>query len=184
MYNLRIPVDRKWKGWEVSMRRVSRLVARSMFLVTAVLATASFAGQAPAGRAPSGRLILCGDLSLLAGTGKPNNCILKSRYTIGEPVGFRMTAIDGETAKREKSAQLMVHFTYGSAAGPKTVDVPTRDFQTEGNPERDFFVAKWIVPNDATIGIVRYTVTATDQHGRTAEWKPFPMDTAMLTVVP
>jgi len=41
-----------------------------------------------------------------------------------------------------------------------------------------------VVPDDATIGIIRCTVTATDPHGRTAEWKPFPMESAMLTVIP
>ena len=184
MYNLRIPVDRQWKGWEVSMRRVSRLVARSMVLVTAVLATASLAGQAPASRAPSGRLILCGDLSLFAATGKPNNCILKSRYTIGEPVGFRMTAIDGETAKRENPRSLWCTSRTVRRPGQRPSAFRCGMSRRKGILEREFFGAKWIVPNDATIGIVRYTVTATDQHGRTAEWKPFPMDNAMLTVVP
>ena len=136
------------------------------------------AGQAPA------RLVLYGDMALFAGTGKPDNCILKSRYKIGEPVGFRMTAIDAATGKREKSAQLVVHLTYPSTTGPKTVDLPMRDFQTEANPEREFFVAKWIVPNDAAIGIVRMTATAKDSQGRAAEWKPFPMENAMLTIVP
>ena len=137
-----------------------------------------------AAQAPASRLILYGDMALFAGPGKPDNCILKSRYKIGEPVGFRMTAIDGSSLRREKSAQLSVHLTYPSVTGPKNVELPMRDFQTEANPEREFFVAKWIIPNDAAIGIVRYTVRATDQHGRTAEWKPFPMENAMLTIVP
>lgn len=129
-------------------------------------------------------LMVYGDMALFAGTGKPDNCILKSRYKIGEPVGFRMTAVDTATGKREKTAQLVVHLTYPSAGGTKNVDLPMRDFQTEANPEREFFVVKWMVPVDAAIGIVRVSVTAKDSHGRSAEWKPFPMDNAMLTVVP
>jgi hypothetical protein len=145
----------------------------------AALAIAPASGQAPAAR-----LVLFGDMALFAGTGKPDNCILKSRYKIGEPVGFRMTAIDTATGMREKGAQLVVHLVYPSTSGPKNVELPMRDFQTDANPERDFFVVKWIVPNDATIGIVRVSVSAKDSHGRAAEWKPFPMENAMLTVVP
>lgn len=152
-------------------------------LLASVIATAGLS-VAAAGQAPASPLVLYGDMALFAGIGKPDNCILKSRYRIGEPVGFRMTALDGSTLKREKSAQLVVHLTYPSVNGPKNVELPMRDFQTEANPEREFFVAKWIVPNDAVVGIVRYTVRATDQFGRAAEWKPFPMEAAMLTIVP
>ena len=157
-------------------RSLARLLLGGIVCVMAGL-TAAAQSQGP-------RLVLYGDMALFAGTGKPDNCILKSRYKIGEPVGFRMTAIDAATGKREKTAQLVVHLTYPSTAGPKNVDLPMRDFQTEANPERDFFVVKWVVPNDATVGIVRVTVSAKDQQGRSAEWKPFPMDNAMLTVVP
>ena len=43
---------------------------------------------------------------------------------------------------------------------------------------------KWVVPDDAPIGIVRYTVTAKDSQGRTGEWKPFEVETSQLTIVP
>ena len=148
--------------------------------VLAVLAATPLAGQGPAGQPAVNQLILSGDLSLFVGPGKPDNCILKSRYKVGEPVGFRMTAIDPVTGKRERSAQLVVHLTYAG----KSVDIPMRDFQTEKNPEREFWVAKWVVPADATPGIVRYSVTARDKHGRTGEWRPFPIDDALLTIVP
>lgn len=162
------------------VKTCSHLLTRILFAGSLSVMTMS-----PAlAQAPSSRLVIYGDMSLFAGTGKPDNCILKSRYKIGEPVGFRMTAIDAATGKREKTAQLVVHLTYPSTAGPKTIDVPMRDFQTEANPEREFFVAKWMVPPDATVGIVRVAVSGKDQQGRTAEWKPFPMDNAMLTIVP
>jgi hypothetical protein len=65
----------------------------------------------------------------------------------------------------------------------KTIDLPMRDRQTEQQPERDFFVAKWVVPDDAPLGIVRYTVTAVDPQGRTGEWKPFDVEASQLTIV-
>lgn len=58
-----------------------------------------------------------------------------------------------------------------------------RDRQTEQQPEREFWVVKWIVPADATTGIVRYTVTAKDSQGRTGEFKPFDVEASQLTIV-
>ena len=65
----------------------------------------------------------------------------------------------------------------------KTIDLPMRDRQTETQPECEFWVAKWIVPADAPLGIVRYTVTAKDPEGRTGEWKPFDVEASQLTIV-
>jgi hypothetical protein len=125
------------------------------------------------------RLILYGDLAYFFGPGKPLNCTLSNRYKRGEPVGFRMTAINPATGKRDRATQLVVHLTYSG----KTLDLPMRDRQTEQQPERDFWVLKWIVPNDAPIGIVRYTVTAKDPQGRTGEWKPFDVEASQLTII-
>ena len=54
----------------------------------------------------------------------------------------------------------------------------------ERQPERDFWVAKWMVPDDAPMGIVRYTVTAKDPQGRTGEFKPFEVQASQITIVP
>ena len=40
-----------------------------------------------------------------------------------------------------------------------------------------------MVPADAPVGIVRYTVTATDKYGRTGEFKPFVVDDSQITIV-
>ena len=146
-------------------------------VIMAILAAASpIQGPAQHG---GDRLILSGDLAYFFGVGKPRNCILNNRYKRGEPVGFRMTAIDPATGKRERSAQLVVHLNYAG----KTLDLPMRDRQTEQQPEREFWVLKWVVPDDAPLGIVRYTVTAKDPQGRTGEWKPFEVETSQLTIV-
>ena len=83
------------------------------------------------------------------------------------------------TGEREPSAQLVVHV---NVAG-KTLDIPMRYRATEKQPERQFWVAKWIVPQDTPTGIVRYTVTATDKFGRTGEFKPFEVQASQLTIV-
>jgi hypothetical protein len=59
-----------------------------------------------------------------------------------------------------------------------------RDRQNEKQPEREFWVGKWVVPDDAPMGIVRYTVTAKDSQGRTGEFKPFEVQASQLTIVP
>ena len=64
----------------------------------------------------------------------------------------------------------------------KIQDIPMRYRATAAQPERQFWVAKWVVPQDAPIGIVRYTVTATDKYGRTGEFKPFEVQASQLTI--
>jgi hypothetical protein len=111
--------------------------------------------------------------------GHPENCILRNRFKRGEPVGWRMFVADPSTGKREESAQLVVHV---NVAG-RTIDIPMRYRATAQQPEREFWVAKWVVPQDAPIGIIRYTVTATDKYGRAGEFKPFEVQASQLTIV-
>jgi hypothetical protein len=159
------------------MSNLLRFLPRAVFaIILAMLATSPLAGQTSTG----GRhLILSGDLAYFAGMGLPRNCVLNSQFKRGEPVGFRMTAINPETGKRDRQTQLVVHINYGG----KTVDVPMRDHQSDRTPETEFWVAKWIVPADAPIGVVRYTVTAKDPQGRTGEWKPFENVLSLLTII-
>lgn len=155
-------------------RRMPQMLLALVLLVIAAQPTSG--QQAPAA---GNQLILSGDLVYFFGQGRPNNCFMQNRYKRGEPVGFRMTAINPTTGKRDRTTQLVVHVTYAG----KTIDVPMRDRQTDQQPERDFFVAKWIVPEDAPVGVVRYTVTAKDAQGRTGEWKPFEVAASQLTII-
>lgn len=136
-------------------------------------------GHALSGQAAGERLLLWGDLVYFYPPGHAQNCLMTNRFKPGEPVGFRMTAINPTTGKRDRSTQLTVHLQYAG----KTIDVPMRDRQTEKQPERDFWVAKWTVPTDAQTGVVRYTVTAKDAQGRVGEFKPFEVENSLLTIV-
>ena len=101
------------------MTNLFKTVALSACVVAvAVLAVKPLAGQAPA----SGKLIVFSDLALFAGLGKPENCFLRNRYKKGDPVGFRVIVLDGATGQPERSAEVVVHITYGGM----TVDVPAR----------------------------------------------------------
>jgi hypothetical protein len=155
-------------------------------LVGLVLASTFDSGTATALQAPpaspaagAGKLIVYGDMALFQPPGHPENCILRNRFKRGEPVGWRMFVADPATGDREPSAQLIVHLT---VAG-KAIDIPMRYRATEKQPERQFWVAKWIVPQDTPVGIIRYTVTATDKYGRKGEFKPFEVQASQLTIV-
>jgi hypothetical protein len=162
------------------MERISRIFALSatvaIIAILAALAVWPTPGHAEGNGA---QLILSGDLAYFFGPGRPRNCTLNNRFKRGEPVGFRMTAINPVTGKRDRATKLVVHLNYFG----KTIDLPMRDRQTEQQPERDFFVVKWMVPDDAPTGIIRFTVTATDPHGLTGEWKPFDVEASQLTIV-
>jgi hypothetical protein len=160
------------------MKKTGRFILVSVFMVVVALLAVIAMLPVPT-QAQGERLVLSGDLTYFFGPGKPRNCILNNRYKRGEPVGFRMTAINPASGKRDRMTKLVVHLNYFG----KTIDLPMRDRQTEQQPERDFFVAKWMVPADAPLGIVRYTVTAVDPQGRSGEWKPFDVEASQLTIV-
>lgn len=140
----------------------------------AILGAPSLAGQAG-----GDRLVVYGDVVYFFGPGRPLNCTLNNRFKRGDPVGFRVTAINPATGARDRATQIVVHLTYGG----KTVDLPMRDRQTAQQPERDFWVVKWIVPADAPVGVVRYTVTAKDPQGRTGDFRPFEVEASQITIV-
>jgi len=162
------------------MKTLPRILALSVPIVLlGILATLLVMPLAGQSKSSSDRLVLSGDIVYFFGPGKPRNCTMSNRYKRGEPVGFRMTAINPATGKRDRSTQLVLHLNYGG----KTLDLPMRDRQTEQQPEREFWVLKWIVPEDAPTGVVRYSVTAKDSQGRTGEWKPFDVEASQLTIV-
>ena len=141
--------------------------------------TAAVQTQPSAVAQPGNKLIVYGDMAMFQPPGHPENCLLRNRFKRGEPVGFRMFVADPRTGDREESAQLVVHVNFAG----KTQDIPMRYRATAAQPERQFWVAKWMVPQDAPVGIVRYTVTATDKYGRTGEFKPFEVQASQLTIV-
>lgn len=145
----------------------------------AVILLALLGAPPLAGQSAGERLVVYGDVTYFFGPGRPLNCTLNNRYKRGEPVGFRMTAVNPATGQRDRATQLVVHLTYAG----KTIDLPMRDRQTQNQPERTFWVAKWIVPDDAPVGIVRYSVTAKDPQGRTGEFKPFDVEASQITIV-
>ena len=159
------------------MRRILTIGSfLAVVLVVVNFATVRSSAQA---EKKTGKLILRGDMTYFFGPGKPKNCNLSNVYKRGEPVGWRIEAVDPETGEHaDPDTKLVVHINFGG----KTQDIPMRWRATAQQPERTFWVAKWIVPNDAPTGIVKFTVTAMDKYGRTGEYKPFDVEASQLTI--
>jgi hypothetical protein len=153
---------------------------KNLHLSLALVFVAMIAPMPLSGQSAADRVIVFGDVVYFYPPGQPKNCLLNNQFKRGEPVGFRMNAVNGATGKRDRATQLVVHLSYAG----QTVDLPMRDRQTDRQPEREFWVAKWVVPDDAPMGIVRYTVTAKDPQGRTGEFKPFEVQASQITIVP
>ena len=190
-----------------------RYLLLSLFAVTVVAASVlaqappPAQGGAPAGRgrgaapppAPQpghgqGKLVIWGDTAVFDGRQNPENCILESRFKRGMRMGFRMTAIDGGTGEVENTAVVTGHVTYNSKTrGKITVDIPMR-WRGGAGPNApapagylrvplELWTGFWVVPDDAETGMVVYTMTATDNFGRTASFRPFPDIGAQTYVV-
>jgi hypothetical protein len=136
---------------------------------------------------PTGKLVIWGDLASFDVPGTlPTHCILTNRFKRGQRVGFRMTAIDGGSGEVENTAVLTAHLTLAG----KTIDVPMR-WRGQGNfPAAEYprqpsemWTGAWVVPADAPIGSISYTVTATDRFGRTASFSPFINVVSQLAIV-
>ena len=127
------------------MRHSARMLLLGVLAVGAVLGlqkrTAAVQSQAAPG-GPANKLIVYGDTAMFTPPGTPENCILRSRFKRGDPVGWRMFVADPQTGNREESAQLVVHINFAG----KTQDIPMRYRATAAQPERQFWVAKWVVP--------------------------------------
>ena len=136
---------------------------------------------------PTGKLVIWGDLASFDNPPTlPTHCILTNRFKRGQRLGIRMTAIDGGSGEVENTAVLVAHLTYAG----RTVDVPMRWRGVGGFPAAEYsrlpsemWTGVWVVPADAPIGTVSYTVTATDRFGRTASFAPFINQVSQLTIV-
>ena len=150
------------------------LIASVTVLVTLAAKPVSGQGAAP------GKLAIFADMALFSGPQQPRNCFTMNRYKVGEPVGFRVSVIDGATGLPAQDVEVVVHLTYAG----KTEDVPARYRGAgRGNLIPNLWSAKWVVPAGTPTGTVAMKVTAKDKSGRTAEFTPFPNAAAHLTIV-
>jgi hypothetical protein len=135
---------------------------------------------------PSGKLVIWGDLADFTRPGPVLRCYATSRFKRGQRAGFRMTAVDGGSGEVENTAEMTIHLSYKGS----TIDIPMRWRGNMPFPAQEYLHAPvemwtgvWEVPEDAPIGTLTYTVTATDRFGRTATFNPFPNHLSQFAVV-
>ena len=133
-----------------------------------------------------GKLVIWGDTANFDRPGTNPRCFVTSRFKRGQRLGFRMTAVDGGSGEVENTAVLVVHLKYQGS----TVDVPMRwrgvgNFPAAEYPRTpaEMWTGAWQVPDDAPIGSLTYTVTATDRFGRMASFTTFPNLLSQLAIV-
>jgi hypothetical protein len=122
------------------------------------------------------KLVVYGDTVLFADGQNPDNCVARSRFKRGDGVGFRMTAVSPLSGEVAENADLTVKLASGE-------QVPMRFRGTGPNAHPGMWTARWTVPDNAPLGITKYTVEAKDKDGRTGTYAPFNVDASMLTIV-
>jgi hypothetical protein len=167
-------------------RTYSIAVLTTLGIFLGMLATFPMAGQ-ESGPKPVGQLVLFADTAVFADPANPENCTLRNRFKKGDNVGFRLYAVDGGTNKPDESATVVVHITSGGKKYDLTAlyrAIPHKNEKGMDMPIRPgMWTAKWLVPDDAPTGTVKYSASATDKYGRTAEWTPPGGQPSFVTIV-
>jgi hypothetical protein len=169
------------------MRKTTLLAVLTMVGIFLGIVTTLPAAAQDSTAKPVGQLVLFADTAVFADPASPENCTLRNRFKPGDNVGFRLYAVDGGSSKPEESAQVVVHIT----SGGKTYDLPALYRAVPHKNEKGMdmpirpgmWTAKWAVPQDAPTGVVKYSATATDKYGRTAEWTAKGGQPSWVTIV-
>lgn len=171
----------------MKINRTHSIVALTTFGIFLGMGAARPAAAQDSMAKPVGQLVLFADTAVFADPANPENCTLRNRFKRGDYVGFRLYAVDGGTNKPDETAAVVVHIT----SGGKNYDLPAlyravpHKTETGANmPIRPgMWTAKWQVPADAPTGTLKYSATATDKYGRTAEWTPAGGQPSFVTIV-
>ena len=130
----------------------------------------------PVATSPGSGLVIQSDLVV----GAPGPCALQSRFHPGDRVVFRAKVYDAQTGQLATNAQVVVRLEDGTTLDMRYGAHPPPQV---GPATDDYWVAVWAIRPDALMGIVRYSIDATDG-GRTGHFEPFNNMTSLLTIVP
>jgi len=153
----------------------------TLFAILLSIALSAFSGTAAAQDTtdPAGSLFFEGDLVAhrLDGQAGPF-CVLKSRYTRGEAVAWRLRILapDGSVVEGENVESVVVELGSG--------DTVPLDYGPHGNPPTDYFWASsWTVPASYPTGSLGYSVLVTMNDGSVVTWEPFTRPASQLTII-
>jgi hypothetical protein len=132
------------------------------------------------GRQPAGLFV---EADIVSGVPGPSLCVLQSRFAPGDRVVFRARVFDAQTGQVSPSAAVTVRFADGSTLPlfyGRPQPPPHLDYGPVGEP---FWANVWIVPEDAPLGIVRYTIEAA-AGDQVVRFVPLNVEASLLTIVP
>ena len=156
-----------------------RLVTICAMAVSIALTAFSGAASAQSRTEPAGKLFFEGDIVAhrLDGQAGPW-CVLKSRYTRGEAIAWRIKVFSPDGSVVDDSGVESVVVELGSG---ETIPM---DYGPHGNPPTDYFWANsWTVPASYPTGTLGYKVVVTMQDDSVVTWEPFTRPASQLTVI-
>jgi len=156
-----------------------RSVTISSALVSLAILGFSATASAQNTTQPAGKLFFEGDIVAHGIQGQQGPfCVLKSRYTRGEAVAWRVrTHLPNGTIADDSVIKSMV-VELGSG------EQVALEYGPHGNPPTDTFWANsWVVPDSYPTGSLGYKVIATLQDDSTVTWEPFTRPPSMLTII-
>lgn len=154
----------------------------TLFAILVSTALTAFSGTAAAQNRtdPPGALFFEGDIVSHRLDGQVGPwCVLKSQYTRGEAVAWRIRVLDPDGGMVDDSAVESVVVELGSGE-----TVPMDYGPHGGNPPQDFFWANsWTVPDSYPTGTLGYRVIVTMNDDSVVSWEPFTRTPSQLTIV-
>ena len=108
------------------------------------------------------------------------NCVLQSRFAPGDRLVFRAKVVDAQSGQLVPTATATIRFADGATLPMRYAPHPPPYI---GPATDEYWTAVWVVPADAPLGIIRYTIEATDGT-RSGNFEPFNLEFSLLTIVP
>jgi len=156
-----------------------RSVTASSLLVSLAILGVSATASAQSRTQPAGKLFFEGDIVAHALEGQQGPfCVLKSRYTRGEAVAWRMRVFlpDGTIADDSVLKSLVVELGSGEK-------IPL-GYGPHGDPPTDYFWAEsWEIPQSYPTGSLGYKILATMQDDSVVTWEPFTRPASQLWIM-
>ncbi len=154
-------------------KALTMISAGSMLMATLALGTGFRAAPNVGASANSRILVVSGD-SVSATEG----CVATSDYQRGSMIVFRAQVHTMAGHLAAPTDKVVVHLSNG-------MNLPMMDIHHPLPGKPMYWVATWVIPMNAKLGTLSYTITATNpKNGVHGSYAPFPAPTALPTIVP
>jgi hypothetical protein len=166
----------------VTRRKALALAAPSL----ALIATGCQAAPAPAAKAAAApvanKLILMVDIvhgakNLTEDQRPTRGCVLNNRFPRNSEVVWRARVHDPSTGEgmSDKEAKTEIRLANGT-----NIEMNYRPARND--PTELYWTGAWVVPKDHPTGTLNFSVVATDDNGRSGEFKPINVPSSLLVI--